>query len=312
MLGVSRNQAHALASRARGQLEKALGVLLVARTGRRACPALDLMLSDWDGRLTVLMRKRVSRHIDQCDGCAERRRGALRSAALYGMAPLAALPRGLRQEVLGLCADDDPLAQAYRQEVTQRAGSFRPNGFPPAGRPPRRRMLVLSGVAAAAGILIAMVSTGIVTVLALSGSHAPRSLDAAQSGGGTGTASAAVTANAGATASSGATTSAGATAGSSPSVPPPAAQPATSGPPSPVVPSASPTKTKPSPSHSATSSAPALPSPSPSVTPRPTRTPTPSATSPTPAPTSTPSPRTDLSVTPRLARPGRKTITPRP
>ena len=51
VLGVPRNQAHALASRARGQLEKALGALLVARTGRRACPELDMLLDDWDGRL---------------------------------------------------------------------------------------------------------------------------------------------------------------------------------------------------------------------------------------------------------------------
>ena len=50
VLGVPRNQAHALASRARGQLEKALGALLVARTGRRACPELDMLLDGWDGR----------------------------------------------------------------------------------------------------------------------------------------------------------------------------------------------------------------------------------------------------------------------
>ena len=38
VLGVSRNQAHALGARARGQLEKALGALLLARTGRRSLP----------------------------------------------------------------------------------------------------------------------------------------------------------------------------------------------------------------------------------------------------------------------------------
>ena len=61
VLGVPRNQAHDLASRARGQLEKALGALLVARTGRRACPDLDLLLDGWDGRLTAPTRKRVGR-----------------------------------------------------------------------------------------------------------------------------------------------------------------------------------------------------------------------------------------------------------
>ena len=116
VLGVPRNQAHALASRARGQLEKALGALLVARTGRQACPELDLLLVDWDGRLTALTRKRISRHIDQCDVCTKRKHGALRPAALYGLAPLAALPPELREEVLGLCADVQPLSLSYRRQ----------------------------------------------------------------------------------------------------------------------------------------------------------------------------------------------------
>ena len=94
VLGVSRNQAHAVASRARGRLERELGVLLVARTGRWACPALDLMLYDWDGRLTAPVRKQVARHAGQCDACAYRRRSALRPALLDGMAPLAAFRAG--------------------------------------------------------------------------------------------------------------------------------------------------------------------------------------------------------------------------
>src|SRR5438105_1336166 len=92
MLGVSRNHAHALLSRARHQLETSLGVLLVARTGREDCPALAAMLQDWDGELTVLMRKRLNRHIEQCPTCAERRRRELVPARLIGLAPLLALP----------------------------------------------------------------------------------------------------------------------------------------------------------------------------------------------------------------------------
>jgi len=38
VLGVPRNQAHALASRARSQFETSLGVLLVARSGQEYCP----------------------------------------------------------------------------------------------------------------------------------------------------------------------------------------------------------------------------------------------------------------------------------
>src|SRR5580704_16253561 len=197
VLGVPRNQAHALASRARGQLEKALGALLVARTGRRACPELDVLLDGWDGRLTRPLRKRVSRHIDQCAVCADRRRGTLRPAALYGMAPLAALPRGLRAEVLELCADVSPLSQSYRRDVAQSAGPFRPSGFPQSAGPPRSRMLALAGIAAAAGVVIAIAATGIITVLALSGSHPQGPAAAARSGSPSGTAGASATASAG-------------------------------------------------------------------------------------------------------------------
>jgi RNA polymerase sigma factor (sigma-70 family) len=276
VLGVSRNQAHALASRARGQLEKALGALLVARTGRRACRTLDGLLADWDGRLTVLTRKRISKHADQCETCDNRRRAVMRPAALFGMAPLAALPRGLRGDVLRLCADDSQLTLAYRREVMLRAGAFRPNGFPPPIRAPRQRIVALSRIAAAAGIVIALASAGVVTALALGGSPAPHSPDAARAS------------------SRPATASATADASPSPLAPPstsPAGSPATIAEPAPaIVPSASASATaKPSPSRSATTSASAQPSPSRSgnsPTPTPTPTPTSTATSlPTPTPT---------------------------
>ncbi len=283
VLGVTRHQAHVLAARARGQLENSLGALLVARTGRRACPTLDMMLTSWDGRLTVFARRRISRHADQCETCDDRRRGLVRPAALFGMAPLAALPPGLRPEVMRLCTDDSQPTMDYRQEVTLGAGPFGPTGFPEAVRPPRRRLVVLARIAAAAGVLIAVVSTGIIVALALGGSHAPRSLDAARASGGPGTASAAGTPSA--PAAPGATASAGPPA----SVPPAAAGPVTTGQPTAAAPSTStstsPARAKPSPSHTATTSAPAIPTPSPSASlPTPTLTPTATSTA-TPAPT---------------------------
>ena len=178
MLGVPRNQAQALASHARGELEAALGPLFVARTGRRGCAELDLLLDGWDGQLTGSTRKLVSRHIEQCAACDDRSHGALRAAVRYGMAPLAALPPGLRDEVLELCTDSSPETLSYRRDVTQRAGAFLPNGFPQAIHAPRRRMIALSGAAAVVGVLVAIMATGIVTVLALTGSHSPRTAEA--------------------------------------------------------------------------------------------------------------------------------------
>ncbi len=135
-LGVPRNQAHAMASRARAHYESALGVLLVARSGREACPELAGILEGWDGRLTVLLRKRVGRHIRRCDACGDRQRRELSPVALLSVLPVAALPAALRHQVLGLIADGSPGAVAQRLAVGQRAGTLGPGGFPRPFDPP--------------------------------------------------------------------------------------------------------------------------------------------------------------------------------
>ena len=278
VIGVPRNQAHALASRARGEVEKAVGALFVARTGRRACAELDLLLDGWDGQLTASTRKQVSRHIGECGACADRNHRALGAAVRYGMAPLAELPPGLREEILGLCADTSPEALSYRREVTQRAGAFLPNGFPQAVRAPRRRMVALSGAAAAVGVLVAVMATGIVTVLALTGSHGQRQAAADSS---PGSASAPASGDAG---------TAGATSpGESPTT---SAPPSSSAPPLAAPESISPTTAKPSPSRTTASPAPQTPTPGftfhpPTPTPTPTATVTPTGSSPAPSPSST-------------------------
>ncbi|MBQ1075907.1 sigma-70 family RNA polymerase sigma factor [Micromonospora sp. C31] len=81
-LGVPANHAHARLSRARSQLERALGALLVARAGARDCPALADLIDGWQGRLTPTLRKRVSRHIESCAACGLLRREQLSPATL--------------------------------------------------------------------------------------------------------------------------------------------------------------------------------------------------------------------------------------
>jgi len=135
-LGVSRNHAHALLSRARSQLERSLGALIVARTGRQSCPVLEGLLTSWDGQMTVLIRKRISRHIEQCDVCGERKRRELTPALFAGVAPLAALLPAFREQVLRVLADRSPAGLAHRLTVANRAGPFGPNGFPRPISPP--------------------------------------------------------------------------------------------------------------------------------------------------------------------------------
>jgi RNA polymerase sigma factor (sigma-70 family) len=164
-LGVPVNQAHALASRARAQLEKSLGVLLVARSGREACPELETMLASWDGQLTVLLRKRVSRHIEQCDVCGERKRRELSPAMLLSALPVIILPPGLRQQVLGLVADATPEAARYRDLVAQRAGPFTASGFPvPVHRIGRTRTPGRRTILFTAAALLLIVAGGMAAV----------------------------------------------------------------------------------------------------------------------------------------------------
>ncbi len=169
-LGVSRSHAQALVSRARSQFEGSLGALLVARTSRE-CAELDDILAGWDGELTILLRKRVNRHIERCEVCRERKRGELSPAMLLSMLPMVALPAGLREQVLRLVDDVSPVAAGHRELVARRAEPFDHSGFPKPVATPRRvygvqALTVAACVAAAAAILL-----GAGTVLALDTLH---------------------------------------------------------------------------------------------------------------------------------------------
>ena len=173
-LGVSRNHAHAQLSRARSQLERSLGALIVARTGRPACPDLDAMLTGWDGQLTVLMRKRISRHIERCEVCGERKRRELTPALFAGAMPMVALLPGFRPQLLRMLADRSPAGLAHRLAVANRAGPFGPNGFPksisPPGAGPWHRVLHHSQ-AVLAGTAASVVAAGVIAIGVIVGSH---------------------------------------------------------------------------------------------------------------------------------------------
>jgi len=173
-LGVSRNHAHALLSRARGQLERSLGVLLVARAGRDACSTLDTALAGWDGQLTVLIRKRVSRHIERCEICGERKRRELSPALFAGAVPMVALVPGFREQVLGLCTDHTAVGLARRANVATRAGTFGPAGFPrPLSLPgaPGWPHALRHSHAAVASTATAVAAAGVSAVLFIGGAQ---------------------------------------------------------------------------------------------------------------------------------------------
>jgi hypothetical protein len=88
----------------RDTVERSLGALLVARRVRSSpenCPELAAILDGWDGDFTVLMRKRVARHIESCPMCDDERSRMLTPAALLGGAPLfIPAPAWLREHTL--------------------------------------------------------------------------------------------------------------------------------------------------------------------------------------------------------------------
>ncbi|MEO7195099.1 MAG: sigma-70 family RNA polymerase sigma factor [Pseudonocardiaceae bacterium] len=126
-LGVSTNHAHALLSRARQNLERALTVVVVSRTGRRDCADLDGLLIGWDGELTPLWRKRIARHIEKCEACGGTKRREVRAVALLATVPFVALPIALRDRVL---SSADLKLVDFHTTLAARAGQFDGKGFP--------------------------------------------------------------------------------------------------------------------------------------------------------------------------------------
>ena len=129
-LGVPRNQAHALGSRARQRFDTAVAALLAARDGYGSCPALAEILGSWEGELTPSMRREVRQHLAECAACGAQRRQAVSPSAVLALLPVPALPEDLRYQVLGVITDGSADAVRYCGAVAERAGPFLRSGFP--------------------------------------------------------------------------------------------------------------------------------------------------------------------------------------
>lgn len=131
-MDVTPSQSYVMLSRARDQVERALGALLIARRGSDDCEDLATLLSGWDGTFSPLIRKRVARHIDGCDVCESRRKLMVSPLALLAGVPAFAAPAALKDRVL-----DDPRLVSFYVDP---AGGASPlaAGTTPAG--PRLRV----------------------------------------------------------------------------------------------------------------------------------------------------------------------------
>ncbi|MGB8861265.1 MAG: sigma-70 family RNA polymerase sigma factor [Ilumatobacteraceae bacterium] len=151
-LGITAEQTYTLVHRMRDRVDRSIGALVVARAGRKDCPDLADVLKGWDGEFTVLVRKRVARHIEHCETCERTRRKAA-PLALLGSAPAFAAPLDLRDKVLAR-AGTPGAAPRYAYQFDAEGG------FPRLVRHARW------GVAAVAALVVLLLGVGGGAILA--------------------------------------------------------------------------------------------------------------------------------------------------
>lgn len=168
-IGVTPGHAYVLMNRLRTQVERSLGALLIARLGRDECETLAGILTGWDGTFSVLIRKRVARHVDGCDLCGERRRNLVSPLSLLAAVPMIPAAPALRDRVLsrieltsasspaGVGSDGAGDTGGARSAFSRlhRGERWRSDGFPPAiiaSRAARRVALVAAASLFAFGL----------------------------------------------------------------------------------------------------------------------------------------------------------------
>jgi RNA polymerase sigma factor (sigma-70 family) len=115
-LGVTARNANTLVERLRDTIARSLGALLLCRRAKAdpdRCPELAAIVGQDDGEFTVLMRKRVARHIDGCSVCEEDRARMVTPAALLGATPIVIpAPAWLRERTLDSAVVRPPTGSA--------------------------------------------------------------------------------------------------------------------------------------------------------------------------------------------------------
>ena len=147
-MGTNLNNSYVMLSRLRDQVERSLGALLVARLGRADCYELDALLTGWDGKFSPLMRKRVARHVDDCQVCSERRKVLASPLALLAAAPLVPSPALLKARVISSIRNVEVIDGPHVPFTKQGFAALGPGE---GGRRPKAAWLL---VAAAAVLLL--------------------------------------------------------------------------------------------------------------------------------------------------------------
>ena len=124
-LELTHANAQKLVQRVRDRIARSAGALLVARQGRKDCSDLAIVLVDWDGSFSPLWRKRIARHVDECQTCERRRAVFLQPGGAVMAAPYLAAPASLRSRIF------DSVANGVHVDLSRvpRPHFFKSSGF---------------------------------------------------------------------------------------------------------------------------------------------------------------------------------------
>jgi len=103
-MGVEISHLDELLSRMRDRVENALGAPLIARLGSEDCTELPGIVGDGDRKFDTDVTSRVTRHVEGCDVCRERRAFLLAPNNVLPVIMVLPAPSGLRERVLGSVA----------------------------------------------------------------------------------------------------------------------------------------------------------------------------------------------------------------
>jgi RNA polymerase sigma factor (sigma-70 family) len=70
-LDLSVGNARKLVQRVRLRVARSMEALILMRPGCNGCPEFQEVVTGWDGHMSPLWRKRISRHLDVCSGCEQ-------------------------------------------------------------------------------------------------------------------------------------------------------------------------------------------------------------------------------------------------
>ena len=133
VLGLPPEDVRALLSRARLNLQQALGTEILIASGSHDCPYRGEVMQGWTGTVTPELRERVLQHAASCLACGPNLPRSVSAERVFGLLPDPALPAGARVEVLGFFAD--PRLSGYREFAVTRAPELAGSGFPVTAGP---------------------------------------------------------------------------------------------------------------------------------------------------------------------------------